>query len=420
MMKHLILWKYPSLNFALKYICYEYSGLKGLHKYCMNMLENAKNTAIIFYMPQLIQSLRTNSTNYVEKFIIKKSKESSRVAHQFLWSLEVEEFMGPKVKNRFLPKNFKDNVFEIAKIIRMKNLKDFNPMQRKFWFDENLIFSNINEISAKFLHLDENTNLSLKMEKSEKTRFVREELQKLPKKIPNHIYLPTNPNFKITEILPNSASSLQSAKKVPFIVSFIGRTYEGPDSDYLVTNMNISEYAKTEIFDLKFLVNNLQTNNLNVNNPYENSDNLNSRNLNYFVNKSTANTNIIFNNNNNNSDIYNENQVRFNTNVSVLEESLLENKNGLYNEDDDLIIYDEQDNFTADLNIPYLDVKIFGKNDEKEKSNRKNENKIELNLDNLSNCTEDSVDEKAGKISDSIFFFYKIFFFKFLKIRIKI
>jgi hypothetical protein len=54
------------------------------------MLEKAKSSAVIFYMPQLIQSMRTNTANQVEKYILKKSKESTRIAHQFLWSLEVE------------------------------------------------------------------------------------------------------------------------------------------------------------------------------------------------------------------------------------------------------------------------------------------------------------------------------------------
>lgn len=375
----------------------------------MNMLENAKNTAIIFYMPQLIQSFRTETNFNVEKFILKKSKESSRVAHQFLWSLEVEEIMGPKAKHRFLPKNFVDKVYEIAKIIRLKILKNFNPMQRKFWYDENLLFSKINEISAKFLHLDENPNLSLKWEKSQKTEFVRQQLSALPKKIPSHIYLPTNPNCKILEILPETASSLQSAKKVPFIVSFVGKDYEGPDSDYLVTKMDYSEYIRSEIYEFKlaFLqkenrLSNSSINNLLNNNNYNPNINLevfNSRNNNnHIVNKSTANTNVNYMINN----TENENGLRFNTNMSI-EESLFfnqcQNKNGLGQEDEDLVIYDEQDNF-CELSIPHLDIRLFGKADEKEESQKDLDlkNIDMLNIDNLSNCTDISEFENDEKI----------------------
>jgi hypothetical protein len=155
--------------------------------------------------------------------------------------------VGPLAKMRFLPKNFKENVFEKARILRLKILKNFNPMQRKFWFDEDQVFGKITEPSSKFLHTDENPGLSLKMSKEDKTNFVRSELNKLNKKMAQHIYLPTNPDTKILEILPDSAVTLQSAKKVPFMVSFVGMTYEGPDSDFLVTQMNILDFINYEI-----------------------------------------------------------------------------------------------------------------------------------------------------------------------------
>lgn len=412
LMKHFILWKYPSLNFALKYISYQYSDLKGLHRYCMHMLENAKNNAIIFYMPQLIQSFRTRTDYNVEKFVIKKSKESPGIAHQFLWSLEVEEIMGPKAKHRYLPKNMIDKVYGTAKILRLKISKNFNPMQRKFWNDENLLFSKINEISGKFLHLDENLNLSLKMDKGEKTKFVREELAKLPKKIPNHIYLPTNPNLKITEILPNTASSLQSAKKVPFIVSFIGREYEGPDSEYLIKHMNYCEYIKNEIYDFKMdLINqsnaiqnaNNLRNTINIgnsasnNNNVMNLENFNSKN---YMNKSTANTNFNYGNLTDN-----ENQLRLNTNLTH-DESIYFNyqRNSVQpNDEEDLIIYDEQDNF-SELNVPHLDIKIFGKPEDKDETNNLNievRNNEIIDLDNLSNCTDTSEIENDAQIYNS-------------------
>jgi hypothetical protein len=390
-MKHFILWKYPSLNFALKYISYHYSELNGLHQFCINMLENAKNTAIIFYMPQLIQAFRTDTSDIVEKFIIKKSKESSLIAHQFLWSLEVEEVMGPTVKHRFLQKNFEDKVFETAKIVRLKILKNLSPMQRKFWNDENSIFSNINEISAKFLHLDENPQINLKMTKQEKTKFVREELEKLPKRIPAYIYLPTNPNFRLTEILPNTASSLQSAKKVPFVVSFLGRKYEGPDSDYLITKMNFKEFLSNEINDYRNYLLQKNKKNMNmINDPIilNNEGNYifqyplsarenylfnydgNSKN---FFNRSTTNTNFVGNNDNNNNDPFNRNSMDEDSQYSARglgaennivnpnnNNMLIENVN--YNDDEDLEVYDEQDNF-SDLNVPHLDIKIFGKHE---------------------------------------------------------
>ena len=223
-----------------------------LHKYCIHMLEHALTKAIIFYLPQLIQSLRTNTNYQVAKFIFHKCKVSSMIAHQFLWALEVEEVTSPKIKKRYLPKDYSENFNSeyICRILRLKILKDLNYVQRKFWFEENEIFSQINEVSGYFLHPEgKYSNLSLKMTKEEKTDFVRKELEKLQGKILPYIYLPTNPNYKLSNILPKSAITLQSAKKVPFIVSFEAVEYPGPDKEFFFffffSNFIKSEYKNS-------------------------------------------------------------------------------------------------------------------------------------------------------------------------------
>ena len=168
--------------------------------------------------------------------------------------------MGPQAKTRFLPINFRENVYQIAAILRRKILKNFSPMERRFWYDESTSFGNITEISSKFLHPEEYKDLDIKMPKEKKTEIVRFELKKLSKKFANHIYLPTNPNTKILEIIADSAFSLQSAKKVPFMVSFIGQIYDGPDSDYLAKEMNINEFIRWEIMNY---FENLKSNQMN-------------------------------------------------------------------------------------------------------------------------------------------------------------
>lgn len=248
-MKSLIFWKFPSLNYALKFISLNYTGMIGLHKYCVHMMNHAMTTAIIFYLPQLINSLRTNTNFQVEKFILKKSKRSAKIAHQFLWALEVEEVMAPKTNKRYLPKGYVEvlpsNV--ISQILKVKILKNFNVMQRKFWYDENDIFGKICEVSGCFLHIEgEYSHLNLKMTKQEKTEFVRNELAKIPGKIQPYIYLPTNPNYKILDILPQTAVTLQSAKKVPFIMGFDAMEYPGPDKEALINNMDITSFIENE------------------------------------------------------------------------------------------------------------------------------------------------------------------------------
>lgn len=89
--KFLLLWKLPNLNFGLKYLSLEYKGFYSLHKFATRLLSKASKSTVIFYMPELIQSLRTDTNGIVEKFILDKSRYSPMIAHQFIWSLEVEE-----------------------------------------------------------------------------------------------------------------------------------------------------------------------------------------------------------------------------------------------------------------------------------------------------------------------------------------
>ena len=234
-MKHLICWKLPLLNFSLQYISLKYDDYFFLHKFCIHILNHSSTTAIIFYLPQLIQSLRTETHFQVPFFILKKCKESSMITHQFLWALKVEE-----------------NSSEISKILRYKIMKNLNYIQRKFWYEEDKIFSDINEVSACFLHPEgDHAHLNLKMTKDEKTTFVREELSKLQGKILPYIYLPTNPTYRLSNILPKSAVTLQSAKKVPFIVSFEATEYPGPDNEKSINNMTLLDFVEFEFKNTK-------------------------------------------------------------------------------------------------------------------------------------------------------------------------
>ena len=248
-MKHLICWKFPLLNFSLQYISLDYDGFIYLHKYCTHILNHSSTTAIIFYLPQLIQSLRTETHFQVPSFILKKCKESSMITHQFLWALKVEEVMAPQIKKRYLPKGYIEKIKSenISHILRIKILKNLNYIQRKFWYEEDKLFSSVNEASACFLHPEgAYSNLNLKMTKEEKTNFVRSELSKLQGKILPYIYLPTNPTYRLSNIFPKSAVTLQSAKKVPFIVSFEAVEYPGPDKEKSINNMLVADFIENE------------------------------------------------------------------------------------------------------------------------------------------------------------------------------
>ena len=251
---NLLFWKLPSLNNAFKYLSLNYSENYQLHQLAiLRILSKASKTAIIFYMPEIIQTLRTNTNNVVEKFIIELCIKSSMIAHQFLWNLEVEEIMGFKTKdNKFLNKHFNDWIYIKAKTLKMTILKNFNPMERKFWDEVSSYFDLISNISGKYLHTQEDMNISVKDTKEKKNKFVYSQLLEISecsKHRFNHVYLPTNPDTKLIELIPSSCKTLQSAKKVPFIVSFKSIKFKGPDYEPLVTYINCYKFITQEYFN---------------------------------------------------------------------------------------------------------------------------------------------------------------------------
>ena len=401
-MNDLIFWKFPSLNYALKFISLRYTNMIFLHKYCIHMLEHALTKAIIFYLPQLIQSLRTNTNYQVAKFIFHKCKISAMIAHQFLWALEVEEVTGPKIKKRYLPKDYTERFKSeyICKILRLKILKDLNYVQRKFWFEENEIFSQVNEVSGYFLHPEgEYSNLSLKMTKEEKTDFVRKELEKLQGKILPYIYLPTNPNYKLSNILPKSAITLQSAKKVPFIVSFEAVEYPGPDKEFFVT-MSFTNFIESEF---KNSNGNIFYNSSFKNSKIENENLLNSnitmQNKNNEINNKVDNdkendeiniSDISFDEKKNENEIIDTEQAegifipsfqpRVLVNKSLIQKEIYENNNKLYQ--DNII------NSNRSVNIFTI-------------SNINNNNNFPIkekdNISELNNCTLSDIDTKENE-----------------------
>ncbi len=67
--------------------------------------------------------------------------------------------------------------------------------------------------------------------KDEKKAIIREKLIQYNKEIPENVYLPTNQRFRVVGIVTTSGMPMQSAARVPILVSFEVQEYQGPDND---------------------------------------------------------------------------------------------------------------------------------------------------------------------------------------------
>ncbi len=70
-----------------------------------------------------------------------------------------------------------------------------------------------------------------KMSKDEKKAKIAQRLVEYNKSIPDSVYLPTNTNCRVVGIVTTSGMPMQSAARVPILISFEVEDYPGPDND---------------------------------------------------------------------------------------------------------------------------------------------------------------------------------------------
>ena len=56
-----------------------------------------------------------------------------------------------------------------------------------------------------------------------------------------YLYLPTNPEYHITDIMVDSAAAMQSAGKAPYLLMFEVEQWDGPDSAVIRIEHHLNE-----------------------------------------------------------------------------------------------------------------------------------------------------------------------------------
>lgn len=64
-----------------------------------------------------------------------------------------------------------------------------------------------------------------------------------------YLYLPTNPEYHILDIVVDSAAAMQSAGKAPYLLQFIVEKWDGPDSVVKLIEKNESLQIEPVLID---------------------------------------------------------------------------------------------------------------------------------------------------------------------------
>ncbi|WZY96960.1 hypothetical protein YC2023_069289 [Brassica napus] len=199
-------WAACSITQALEFLTPNYKGHPRVMAYVLRVLESYPPERVTFFMPQLVQSLRYDEGRLVEGYLLRAAQRSDIFAHILTWHLQGESFQ-ETVKDGAFDKNASFQA--ILSEVRQHIIDGFTPKALDLFNREFDFFEKVTSISGVLFPLP----------KEERRAGIRRELEKI-KMQGEDLYLPTAPNKLVKGIQIDSGIPLQSAAKVPIMITF--------------------------------------------------------------------------------------------------------------------------------------------------------------------------------------------------------
>ncbi|KAF8097341.1 hypothetical protein N665_0291s0046 [Sinapis alba] len=210
-------WAACSITQALEFLTPSYKGHPRVLAYVLRVLESYPLERVTFFMPQLVQSLRYDEGSLVEGYLLRVSQRSDIFAHILTWHLQGESFQ-ETVKDGAFDKNASFQA--ILSEVRQHIIDGFTPKALDLFSREFDFFENVTSISGELFPLP----------KEERRAGIRRELEKI-KMQGEDLYLPTATNKLVKGIQIDSGIPLQSAAKVPIMITFNAVDRDGNHND---------------------------------------------------------------------------------------------------------------------------------------------------------------------------------------------
>lgn len=199
-------WAACSITQALDFLTPPFKGHPRVMAYVLRVLETYPPERVTFFMPQLIQALRYDEGKLVERYLLGAAQRSDIFAHILIWQLQ-GEFPDEPGKDAASTKN--SNFLALLPIVRQRIIDGFNPTARDVFEREFSFFDKVTSISGVLFPLP----------KEERRAGIKRELEKIEME-GDDLYLPTAPRKLVRGIQVDSGIPLQSAAKVPIMITF--------------------------------------------------------------------------------------------------------------------------------------------------------------------------------------------------------
>ncbi|KAK9691100.1 hypothetical protein RND81_09G176000 [Saponaria officinalis] len=200
-------WAACSITKALEFLTPAYKGHPRVMAYVLRVLESYPPGRVTFFMPQLVQSLRYDDGKLVEGYLLRAAQRSDVFSHILIWHLQGETCEPEGTKETDTQKH--SAFLALLPQVRQRIIDSFTPKARDVFQREFDFFDKVTSISGVLFPLP----------KEERRAGIRRELEKIEMD-GDDLYLPTAPNKFVRGIQVDSGIPLQSAAKVPIMITF--------------------------------------------------------------------------------------------------------------------------------------------------------------------------------------------------------
>ncbi|KAI8581455.1 hypothetical protein K450DRAFT_233176 [Umbelopsis ramanniana AG] len=209
-LRHLQYWSPVAPITATSYFSPAYSNHPLVLQYAMRALEYYPVDTVFFYVPQVVQALRSDDLGYIERYIMEAGSVSQLFAHQIIWNMKANFFVDAD-KECLKPDSLKPTLERIIHNL----VESFTGEDKAFYQREFKFFGEVTAISG---YLKEYIKYGQNEKKPMQKKRLDEEMAKI--KVDVGVYLPSNPEGRVIDINRTSGRPLQSHAKAPFMATF--------------------------------------------------------------------------------------------------------------------------------------------------------------------------------------------------------
>jgi Phosphatidylinositol 3- and 4-kinase/PI4-kinase N-terminal region/Phosphoinositide 3-kinase family, accessory domain (PIK domain) len=206
-LQHLLYWSPAGLSTVLTLLKPPYVQNRVVNAYAVHSLRSHSYERVVFFLPQLVQSIRYDSRSLLREYLIEAASQSILLSHQVVWLCQAE--LGTEHEDEKAPILDSPTAESIEQLIG-DVIKSLGPDQRRFFHEEFDFIDSVTKISGILKPLPTKAARKARIQEVLETIHVPH----------NQVYLPSNPTSEVLDIIPSSGIPLQSAAKVPILVAF--------------------------------------------------------------------------------------------------------------------------------------------------------------------------------------------------------